>query len=75
MHQTLCQPLGTTLADTPAEQRVLSLLAKRRAQLEQIRQQLRLRAMLEVWLFVHVPLTIALLGALTAHIVSVFYYW
>lgn len=63
------------LADTPAEQRVLSLLAKRRAQLEQIRQYLRLRAMLEVWLFVHVPLTIALLGALTAHIVSVFYYW
>lgn len=63
------------LADTPAEQRVLSLLAKRGAQLEQIRQHLRLRAMLEVWLFVHVPLTIALLGALTAHIVSVFYYW
>jgi len=62
-------------ADTPDEQRVLALLAKRRAQLDQIRRHLRLKAMLEVWLFVHVPLTIALLGALTAHIVSVFYYW
>lgn len=59
----------------PALQRVQALLAKRRAQLEQIRGQLRLRALLEVWLYVHVPLTIALLGALTAHIVSVFYYW
>ena len=36
---------------------------------------MRLRALLEVWLFVHVPLTVALLAALTAHIVSVFYYW
>lgn len=64
-----------TMADTPDEQRVLALLTKRRAQLDQIRRHLRLKAMLEVWLFVHVPLTIALLGALTAHIVSVFYYW
>ncbi|MES2699788.1 MAG: hypothetical protein V4647_09280 [Pseudomonadota bacterium] len=63
------------MADTPDEQRVLALLTRRRAQLDQIRRHLRLKAMLEVWLFVHVPLTIALLGALTAHIVSVFYYW
>lgn len=57
------------------EQKVLSLLRKRKAQLDQIRRQLRYRAMLEIWLYVHVPVTIALLGALTAHIVSVFYYW
>jgi hypothetical protein len=55
--------------------KVLSLLRKREAQLDQIRRHLRLRAMLEVWLYIHVPVTIALLGALTAHIVSVFYYW
>lgn len=55
--------------------RVIALLRKRLAQLEQIRRHLRLKAMLEVWLFVHVPLTVALLAALAAHIVSVFYYW
>ena len=66
---------GMGRADSEAEQKVIALLGKRRAQLEQIRQHLRLRALLEVWLFIHVPLTIALLGALTAHIVSVFYYW
>jgi hypothetical protein len=58
-----------------AEERVRALLGKRIAQLQQIRRHLRLKAMLEVWLYVHVPATIALLGALTAHIVSVFYYW
>ena len=36
---------------------------------------MRLRALLEVWLYVHIPATIALLAALTAHIISVFYYW
>lgn len=63
------------MADTAETQKVLSLLRKREAQLDQIRRHLRLRAMLEVWLYIHVPVTIALLGALTAHVVSVFYYW
>lgn len=58
-----------------AEQRVAALLEKRNEQLTQIRGALRIRALLEVWLFVHVPLTIALIAALTAHVISVFYYW
>ncbi len=56
-------------------ERVRALLGRRMAQLEQIRRQLRLKALLEVWLFIHIPATIALIAALTAHIVSVFYYW
>lgn len=59
----------------PAEVKVLSLLRKRKAQLDQIRRHMRIKALLEIWLYVHVPVTIALIGALTAHIVSVFYYW
>jgi hypothetical protein len=31
--------------------------------------------MLEIWLYLHVPLTFALIAALVAHIVSVFFYW
>ena len=57
------------------KQRVQSLLSRRKAQLEQIRRHMRYKALLEVWLFVHIPATILLLAALTAHIVSVFYYW
>lgn len=56
-------------------EKVGSLLRKRKAQLDQIRRHMRIKAMLEIWLYVHVPVTIALLGALTAHIISVFYYW
>jgi hypothetical protein len=55
--------------------RVAALLERRREQLAQIRGALRIRALLEVWLFVHIPLTIALIAALTAHVISVFYYW
>jgi hypothetical protein len=58
-----------------AEERVFGLLEKRGAQLKQIRRQMQLRAQLDVWLYVHIPTTVALLGALTAHIVSVFFYW
>jgi hypothetical protein len=60
---------------TEAETRVAALLDKRRDQLAQIREALRFRAMLEIWLFVHIPLTIALIAALAAHVISVFYYW
>jgi len=60
---------------TEAEARVIALLEKRREQLAQIRGALRIRAMLEIWLFVHIPLTIALIAALAAHVISVFYYW
>lgn len=59
----------------PAIARVEALLRRRKAQLDRMRRHLRLKALLEVWLFVHVPATIALLAALTAHIISVFYYW
>jgi len=55
--------------------RVVALLERRRDQLAQIRGALRIRAMLEIWLFIHIPLTIALIAALTAHVISVFYYW
>jgi hypothetical protein len=58
-----------------AEARVTALLEKRREQLTQIRGALRIRAMLEIWLFIHIPLTVALIAALTAHVISVFYYW
>lgn len=69
-------PLGPAgPAIDPEHERVVVLLRKRDAQLEQIRRHMRLKALLEVWLYVHVPLTVLLLAALTAHIVSVFYYW
>ncbi|WP_395613396.1 hypothetical protein [Allosphingosinicella sp.] len=58
-----------------AIEQVVGLLEKKAASLQRLRGYIRRRALLEVWLFVHVPLTFVLLAALTAHIVSVFFYW
>lgn len=45
------------------------------SRLNRLRSYMRQKAWLDVWLLLHVPLSIALLAALTAHIVSVFFYW
>ena len=66
---------GSSPSSSEAAEKVHDLLTKRADQLGQIRRQLRTRAMLEVWLFIHIPATIALLAALLAHVISVFYYW
>lgn len=52
-----------------------ALLRSKRQLLRQLREDLRLQATMELWLYAHVPLSIALLMALAAHIFSVFVYW
>lgn len=55
--------------------RLEALLARKQAALSRIRRHLRIKALLQIWLYIHVPMTFALLAALSAHIVSVFFYW
>lgn len=62
------------IGDDPLE-RVDALLERKEAMLSRLRRHLRLRALLEIWLYVHVPLTFALIAALAVHIVSVFFFW
>lgn len=54
---------------------VTLLLERKCAVLGQIRRHLRIKALLEIWLYVHVPLTFALIASLAAHVFSVFFYW
>lgn len=54
---------------------LLSEMTRKSALTDRVRRDLRYRALMRIWLFFHVPLSFALLAALTAHIVSVFYYW
>lgn len=51
------------------------LMVKRDHQIRRIRQFLRLKTLTDFWLLIHVPISSALLATLTAHIVSVFFYW
>ena len=50
-------------------------IRNKRKLLRQLREDLRLQAGIELWLYIHVPLTAALLMALAAHILTVFLYW
>jgi len=52
-----------------------ALTRNKRRLLRQMQEDMRLQAILEAWLYLHVPLTAALLVALTTHIVTVFLYW
>lgn len=54
---------------------VYALLLSRRTAVDRIRSEFRSLARLRLWLMVHVPLSVALLFALSSHIVSVFIYW
>jgi len=54
---------------------LMNLLRSRRDTTEAMLRSLRLQAWLAAWLYLHVPMTFALLAALTAHILSVFIYW
>ncbi|MFM8585966.1 MAG: hypothetical protein ACKOBU_05920 [Gammaproteobacteria bacterium] len=54
---------------------LLSLLAERRNLLRRLCRDAQIRGWLDIWLYIHVPVTLALLGTLVAHVVSVFLYW
>ncbi|NNC99269.1 MAG: hypothetical protein HKN85_03715 [Gammaproteobacteria bacterium] len=56
-------------------QNLLASFAAKQVLLKRIRRDVQVRALMKIWLFVHVPLSLALLAALTVHIIVVFYYW
>ncbi|MGH8506238.1 MAG: hypothetical protein ACRETM_09780 [Stenotrophobium sp.] len=55
-------------------QKLLDLLTRRRDLVARINRDIRMHARMQIWLYLHVPLTFALLAALVAHIVCVFIY-
>lgn len=52
-----------------------TIMVRRLSLVKRARQDLMYRARLGIWLYLHVPFTIALLVAMTAHIIAVFVYW
>lgn len=52
-----------------------SMLLRKQRLVSRARQDVRYKAILDLWLFFHVPLSIALLAALIAHVIAVFFYW
>jgi hypothetical protein len=54
---------------------VYGLLLQKQQMLERARRDLKHKAVLDLWLYFHVPLAFMLLAALVAHVVAVFIYW
>ena len=55
--------------------KLLVLMGKKCGLLDTVRRDIQLKGFMDIWLRVHVPLSVALIVALTIHIISVFYYW
>ena len=72
--------LGPAIAGAKGEQaaalqKIEELMRRKAEVLAKARRQMHITALLEAWLFIHIPATFALLAALVVHIVSVFLYW
>jgi len=69
--------LAKTLTGEPANinREVYTLLLQKNELLARARRAMRHKAILDLWLYFHVPLSIALLAALAVHVTTVFIYW
>ncbi len=68
-------PRAEKSQEVVALEELLSVLCRRQTILRRLRKDIRLQGWLQIWLYIHVPLTIALLGALAVHIITTFFYW
>lgn len=55
--------------------RLLGMLTRKEALLRRARRDIQLMTLLQIWLYVHVPLTCALLVGIAAHVIAVFFHW
>ncbi|WP_421935383.1 hypothetical protein [Phenylobacterium sp.] len=75
LQQLRALPSPGSAVQAEALTKIEGLMTQKADALALARRQMGITALLEAWLFVHIPATFALLAALIAHIVSVFAYW
>lgn len=66
---------GGTDQQAEALRKLIDLLTRKKTLATRVARDIQFQALMEIWLYIHVPLSFALLAALTAHIVSVLFYW
>ena len=69
--------LAKNLSGQEAEsaRKLVTVMARKVELLNRIRKDIKYKAWLDVWLYVHIPFTVALLVSLIIHILVVFLYW
>ncbi len=55
--------------------RLLELLGRKNVLVARLRHSIQYQALMDVWLYLHIPLSFGLLAALLVHILTVFLYW
>lgn len=58
-----------------ALRKLIDMLSRKRSLATRVARDIQYQAIMEIWLYFHVPLSVTLLAALIGHIVSVFFYW
>ena len=58
-----------------AMRKLIDLISRKKGLATKVARDIHYQAMMEIWLYIHVPLSFALLAALIGHIVSSFFYW
>ena len=58
-----------------AMRKLIDLISRKKSLATKVARDIQFQAMMEIWLYFHVPVSFALLAALIAHIVSSFFYW
>lgn len=74
-HISSCLPRAEKRGEATALQELVTVLCRRQMILRRIRRDVRLNGWLKVWLYLHVPLTLALIAALLVHVIVTFMYW
>ena len=68
-------PAAKRDSEVQALQELLSVMGRRQNVVRRLARDVQLDGLLRIWLYLHVPLTVVLLFALTIHVASVFLYW
>ena len=58
-----------------ALQALLRIAGEKAVLVKRLRRDIQLQALLQIWLYIHIPLSFIMLAALLGHIFAVFYYW
>lgn len=58
-----------------ALRKLIDLLSRKKSLATRVARDIQFQSLMEVWLYIHVPLSFALLAALVGHILVVFFYW
>jgi hypothetical protein len=69
------QAISSDTTEIGRLQNLLDAVGSKAELLRKIQRDIQLQGLLQFWLYFHLPLSFALLAALTIHIVTVFLYW